>query len=89
MTSQLTTSRGNLAQNQYIIFENDCTMFKSYSSIIVKTCFEEGVRKVYLDSYYYRYSKTTIRYRNSFLGENTKEIESKIKEGTYILTNLN
>jgi len=89
MTTHLTTSRGNLAANQYIVYNNDCTLFQSYNSTIVKTCFEDGERRVYLDSYYWNYSRTTAKYRNQFLGESTKEIESKIKDGTYLLTNLN
>jgi hypothetical protein len=49
----------------------------------------EGSKKVFLDEYYYNYSRTTSKYRNLFLGEVTKDIERKIKEKEYILTNLN
>jgi hypothetical protein len=85
----LTNDRGNKVNNQFIIFDSEFTMFKSYNSNIVKTVFEEGKRVTYLDSYYWNYSRTTAKYRNQFLGESTKEIESKIKNGTYLLTNLN
>ena len=58
---------------------------QSYDSIIVKI--EDG--KTYLDSNYWDYSRTTSKYRNLFLGEDKKRTEKKIKEGIYILTNLN
>ena len=89
MTTQLTNTRGNKVANHFIHYNNDCTLLQSYRVIIVKTCFEDGKRKVYLDKYYYNYSITTVRHRNAFLGETTKEVESKIKTGEYELTNLN
>jgi len=45
--------------------------------------------KVYLDEIYWNYSVTTSKYRNIFLNETTKETQKKIKQGVYILTNLN
>ena len=86
---QLTNDRGNKVNNHFIIYDSEYTLFTSYNTNIVKTVFEEGKRVIYLDSYYWNYSRTTAKYRNSFLGETTREIESKIKDGTYILTNLN
>jgi len=44
---------------------------------------------VYLDKYYWNYSKTTSKYRNIFLGENSKEIQDKINSGVYTLIDLN
>jgi hypothetical protein len=73
------------AVNQFIIRTNTAIIFQSYNSIIVK---EEG-GKTYLDERYWDYSKTTGKYRNKFLGEDKKATERKIKEGVYILTNLN
>lgn len=87
--SQMTNNKGRVIPNQFIIFHPDYTLFQSYDSIIVKTTFEEGKRKIYLDEFYYNYSKTTSKYRNQFLGETSKEIERKIKSGEYVLTNLN
>lgn len=73
-------------KNQFVInMDNGDLIFQSYKSIIVK----KSDNKVYLDSYYWNYSKTTSKHRNQFLGETTKEIEKKIKSGEYILTNLN
>jgi len=33
--------------------------------------------------------ESTGKYRNIFLNETKKETEKKIKDGTYVLTNLN
>lgn len=85
----MTSSRGNVIPNQFIIHTPEATYFQSYQSIIVKTTFKEGNRVVYLDEYYWNYSKTTSKYRNEFLGENTKEIKQKIEKGIYKLINLN
>ena len=45
--------------------------------------------KIYLDKNFWDYSVTTSRYRNKFLGLNTKEIKSKIKNNEIQLINLN
>ena len=80
----LTSSNGNKVPNQIVIRNESLRIFQSYESIIVKV--EEG--QVYLDERYWNYSKTTSKYRNQFLGDSTKEIETKIKSGEYILTDL-
>jgi len=84
----MTSNNGTKVANQFIIKTENCVFFQSYSSIIVKI--ENGVNgKTYLDADTWDYSKTTGKYRNQFLGEDKKETERKIKEGIYILTNLN
>jgi hypothetical protein len=83
--TNLTSSRGNTIANQFEIRTEKAVYFQSYQSIIIKI--EDG--KTFLDSTYWDYSKTTGKYRNQFLGEDKKETEKKIKEGIYILTNLN
>lgn len=81
-------SSGREVANQFIIFDEEGnTFFQSYNSIIVKL--DRKNNKIYLDEYYWDYSRTTGKYRNQFLGENKKETEEKIKNGKYILTNLN
>jgi hypothetical protein len=87
--NNMTSKRGNKVANQFIIHTPEATFFQSYQSIIIKTTFEDGQRVVYLDEYYWNYSNTTSKYRNLFLGENSKIIENKIKKGIYKLTNLN
>ena len=71
---------------------NSVEYFQSYDTIIAKRDkFRVGVdkRQVWLDAEKWDYSVTTGKYRNMFLGETKKETEKKIKEGIYILTNLN
>ena len=79
------TKTNNKIANQFIIKDGNRVFFQSYRSIIVKI--EDN--KTYLDETYWNYSRTTSKYRSSFLGESTKETLNKIKNGEYILTNLN
>lgn len=48
-----------------------------------------GEPTVYLDSKYWCFSNTTSRYRTQFLGENKRETERKLKDGTYAFKDLN
>lgn len=80
--------RGNKeVVNQFeITIFGEATYFQSYNSIIV--CIpREG--KTILDEKYWNYSTTTGKYRNQFLGEDITETKKKIKNGEYILANLN
>jgi len=81
----LRSSKGNIIANQFEIRTETAVYFQSYRSIIVKV--EGG--KTYLDPVYWDYSRTTGKYRNIFLSECKKQTEQKIKEGIYILCNLN
>lgn len=83
--SNITNARNNIVANQFIIEDDKATYFQSYRSIIVKI--EDG--KTILDPVYWNYSRTTSKHRSTFLNESTKETERKIKEGVYILANLN
>lgn len=86
--NMISNSSGREVANQFIIIDDEGnTFFQSYDSIIVKL--DRKNNKIYLDEYYWDYSKTTGKYRNQFLGEIKKETEEKIKNGKYILTNLN
>lgn len=73
-------------KNQITIQTNDGIYFQSYKSIVAAKL-NNGT--VLLDKTYWDYSQTTGKYRNQFLGESKKETERKIKEGFYILCNLN
>ena len=76
----------NNRPNQFIIYNDDGSeYFQSYKSIIAKK--QNG--NIYLDSYYWDYSKTTSKYRNMFLGLDSQMIKKLIKDGNIILTNLN
>ena len=63
--------------------------FQSYDSTIVVILSNGYTQEVILDNYYWNYSRTTSRYRNIFLNETSKQIESKIKQGIYKLVKLN
>ena len=88
--SNITNSRNNIVANQFVIETDNATFFQSYKSIIVKIE-DNGYLPdtVTLDPVYWNYSRTTNKHRSTFLGESTKETERKIKEGVYILANLN
>jgi len=82
----MTSTNGNKVANQFIIYGNNSDVyFQSYKSIIVKMNDDE----VQLDKKYWNYSNTTGKYRNIFLNETIKDTRAKIKNGTYILTDLN
>ncbi len=87
--NQWKNGKGNVVANQFIIHSPEYTAFQSYNSIIVKTTWIDGERKVFLDVNDWNYSKTTSKYRNQFLGETTKETQAKIDNGTYELIDLN
>lgn len=80
----------NPVANQFIITTEDGRYFQSYNSIIAFIPYNkvEG-QKIQLDEKYWDYSRTTGKYRNKFLGENTAETRKKINSGQYVLTNLN
>ena len=80
------TENFNNVKNQFIITTKDGIYLQSYNSIIA---FKSKDGKTYLDNYYWDYSTTTGKYRNMFLNETKKDTQQKIKDGTYILTNLN
>jgi len=84
----LKSSRGNSIPNQYEIYDggDGAAYFQSYNSIIVKI---DRDGQVWLDEYYWDYSRTTSKYRNVFLGNTTKDCRDNIKSGVYKLKNLN
>jgi len=93
----ITSNNGNKIANQFVITDNHkmgnkIEYFQSYNSIIVKRIYDNigaNVVETFLDQDYWDYSTTTSKYRNIFLNEKKKETQKKIKEGIYILTNLN
>lgn len=82
----MTSSRGNVVPNQFIIRDGcGSSYFQSYDTIIAKV--NQG--KVYLDERAWDYSRTTGKYRNMFLDEDKKTTERKIASGEYELVDLN
>ena len=87
-TENMTSTNGNKVANQFIITDdNGNTFFQSYKSVIVKK--DTLYNQIFLDQKYWNYSNTTGKYRNIFLNETIKDTRAKIKNGTYILTDLN
>ena len=77
---------GNQVPNQFIIWTDEGKYFQSYRSIIA---FVDNNNNVFLDEDYWNYSRTTSKYRNIFLKENTEQTKYSIKTGEYELTELN
>ena len=61
--------------------------FQSYRTLIAVKDIITG--EILLDQDAWNYSRTTGKYRNIFLNENTAETRKKIKSGEYKLVNLN
>lgn len=76
-----------LAPNHFKVETENGTYFQSYKTII---CFipKDG-SPIQLEKEKWNFSKTTSKYRNQFLGEDTKTTQKNIDNGTYILTELN
>jgi len=75
-----------LAPNQFVITEENGEYFQSYETVIA---FRGNDGNIVLDENAWNYSKTTAKYRNQFLGMDTKAVLSKIKSGEITLANLN
>lgn len=76
-----------LSKNQFIFSdESGNEFFQSYNSIIAKKTIDG---KIFLDSYFWDYSRTTSKYRNKFLEIDTKTTKKLIKSGEIELINLN
>ena len=86
----ITSNNGNKIANQFVITDDKQNeYFQSYNSMIVKKDYESDQVKIYLDQKYWNYLNTTGKYRNIFLNETIKDTRAKIKNGTYILIDLN
>ena len=80
------SSKGNKVPNQFIIWTDEDQFFQSYQTIIGR---RDNEGNVSLDKNRWDYSVTTSKYRNQWLGMNTKEIKKAIDDGTIQLVNLN
>ena len=83
----LINRNGNPAANQFVIEDNNDVYFQSYQSIVAKI----SSGKLYL-SYYWDYSKTTLKHLRIFLEDygytysSVNEIRSAIKKGEITYT---
>jgi len=82
---QSNNSNGTIP-NQFEIRTPEGVYFQSYSTVIAFVPNNGG--KTILDPNW-TYSNTTGKYRNQFLGEDRKQTEKKIKDGTYLVQSLN
>ena len=73
-------------KNQFKIYTDSGVYFQSYDSVIA---YRPYSGKIILDAHYWDYSKTTGKYRNIFLREGIANTRQKIKDGTYLLDDLN
>ena len=84
------SSRGHKIANQFIITgehnRQQGLFFQSYDSVIAFK--PSSGTSVTLDKKYYKYSNTTIKYRNQFLNTTSKEVAENIKSGSYIVADL-
>lgn len=79
---------GKNVANQYVITTEKGQYFQSHDKIVAYIPFDrEG--DVVLDRKYWNMSKTTSKYRNSFLHEKRDSTQLKIREGIYKLADLN
>jgi hypothetical protein len=75
-----------IGANHYSIYDEKGNNFlQSYRSIVAKV--SNG--KIFLDTTYWNYSRTTSKYRNIFLRETTEVTKKKIASGEYVLCDLN
>ena len=81
----MTSARGNIVPNQFIITDGGVEYFQSYKTIIAK--YVDG--QVYLDATHWDYSRTTSKYLNQFLNATSKEVRERVAMGDYPLINLN
>jgi hypothetical protein len=83
----MVSHNGNKVPNQFILTDKRGNRyFQSYDTIIAKI---DKKGSVTLDKEKWDCSATTSKYRNLFLGEDTKETKEKIKNKIYKLKNLN
>lgn len=96
--SNMIGARGREVANQFIMSEEGRgangnfirrEIFQSYKSVIAERTIWPDRIDIKLDSSFWNYSTTTSKYRNMFLGEDTKTTEKKIASGEYQLVNLN
>ena len=87
VTNMKSPQTGKAVANQFIITTEQGEYFQSYESMIAFVPRYSG--RTVLDEKYWDYSTTTSKYRNMFLSDNTSETRRKIKDGEYVLQDLN
>ncbi len=90
MIANMINTRGNAVANQFIIIDEGTgrVTFRSYKSIIAHRSVDGSIT---LDSHYWDYSATTLRYLKLFLCTKASKaaIQAHIDSGKYFTANLN
>jgi hypothetical protein len=76
----------NLGRNHVEIQTDQGRYLQSYSSIVV---FQNNWGDIFLDKKTWCYSRTTVTFRNKFLGMTSKEVNQKVEMGIFKLIDLN
>lgn len=84
----LLTPRGYHSYHLIIDVEHDGKYLIGYSKVIAFIPHSK-FSSVLLDKQFYDYSRTTISFRNKFLGVNSKKVENMIANKEYKLVDLN
>ena len=79
----MTGRTGKSVKNQYIIHAPEGRYFQSYAALVAFQSHCKGT--TLLDSRFWRYSKTTMKYLSQFIGEPMHVITEKAKTGLYKL----
>ena len=81
------SSAGNPVSNQFIIMFDNYESFQSYETIIGVKNHSTG--RIVLDDSAWDYSRTTSKYRNMWLGLDSKAVKEKIASGEITFADLN
>lgn len=81
----LQTKQGTNVPNHYIITHEGQEYLQSYNTVVCRRV--NGM--VYLDEEKWNYSSTTVRRLGMFLRKSKSEILELIRDGKYVLTDLN
>ena len=83
----MVSNAGNPVANQFVITDDFCETFQSYETTIGLRYRSTG--QIVLDDSAWDYSTTTSKYRNMWLGLDTKAVKEKIASGEITLADLN
>ena len=72
--------------NQFIITDGNVEYFQSYKTIIAKKDYLTGITTIDKNN---PYSKTTSKYLYQFVGTDSKQFKTKLRDGKYQIADLN
>ena len=80
---KMTGRTGRPVKNQYVIHTPEGRYFQSYAAMVA---FQDHLNTTtLLDKRYWRYSRTTMKYLEQFLGQGMKQIIEHVESGYYRL----